>query len=871
MSRVSKKETHSIFVDSPPPTTKIIWALLALIQVVCPLLFFTNLTRNPYYTQIALLNVGVALCGALWVVHVWTRGEWNLPRFAFEWPMLVFLSVALVSSVYSWMVHQALRPGIGYETLRIWVFTLVNCVMALYLPPLFTRSVGQSQRTLSIWVDIVLSLLWGMMWFGFHANKDPDPTALIWDSYGGILWALAILYVLIRTRHGEAAEFFHVIFSVSIVAGIYGILQYWGRDIIWGSPIQPYGGRPVSTFGNPNFLSSYMLMVSPLALACGLSSSGKQAAGYFVVSLVAGVSVLCTLTRSSYVGLLAAYVVMGLALIRFENTVLLKRILIGCGIFLLLIFLFPKTPVSQLQSPLLRFTEIFSAIKSGQSYGPWHQRILIWSSAWDMLKQNYFLGNGWGCFELFYPFFQGKYLFVPLLAQFRTHANNAHNVLLEIWSQTGFLGMGAGLWLFFTMVVSGWLVVRNETEGRGRAVSAGLLGGIIGMVVDNFFGNVSIFFAMPAFLFWWNVGALTHESRASHVDTRPIGDLFGRPALIFFMVFCLASMGYYFKRWKQELFYFEGFKQAKVGDVVKSYKALETAYDWFAGEVNCNYELGNSYARYAKLLADKGLQEEAVKYQKKSIDAYVASLHANPGYDEIYFNLGVTQSQSGQKIEAQVNLETSIFINPLLRDAYGALGNLNIQLGELDKAVAVFSQAVAAFPKDKDLWNNLGYCYSQQKDHVKSFEAYKKAVLLDPAFNQAWQNLGVASNALGRHDDPILQVPGLIHQLEAGIAQKDFHAALAPAERVVKILPDSADAQLSLGNVLFYMQQKDRSETAFKRAIELRPTFVIAHVNLGRLYQVSGDTSRARQKFLDALGLDPNDKEAQEALNSLPK
>ena len=112
-----------------------------------------------------------------------------------------------------------------------------------------------------------------------------------------------------------------------------------------------------------------------------------------------------------------------------------------------------------------------------------------------MFHQHLFCsGIGWGCFELFYPFFQGKYLFVPLLASFRTHANNAHNVLMELWSQVGMVGAGFVVWMAVTILVSGWLTIRRRAQGLGRDVSAALLSGFVGMLVDNFCGNVSVFF-----------------------------------------------------------------------------------------------------------------------------------------------------------------------------------------------------------------------------------------------------------------------------------------------------------------------------------------------------------------------------------------
>ena len=870
MTRVSKKETPSLTPDYPF-SRRIALALIGLLQVLGPLLFFTNLTRNPYYTQIALLYVLMGLIGFFWVAESWRAGAVSLPRFSFEWPLIAFLAVAFVSSAWSWQAHAMLRPGIVYEAVRIWFFTLVNCVMVMFLPLLFTKPLGEGPVKISIWTDLLLALAWGLLWFGFHANKDPDPMARMWDSYGGIVWAMGCLYAVLRTRRGEAAEFFHVIFAVAFLSGLYGLLQYSGRDIIWSSLIMPYGGRPVSSFGNPNFLSSYLMMVCPVALAFGLKSVTSDRWGYFLVAAVCAVSVLCTLTRSSYVGLLVALVLTGALIFPMNRRAVLKIAGMGILIFVGLIFLFPKTPISALQSPLLRFTEVFDAMKSGQPYGPWHQRILIWSSAWDMLQQNIWLGKGWGCFELFYPFFQGKYMHTPVLELFRTHANNAHNILMEIWAQVGMVGTGVAVWLFGTMLWGGWKIVRGESGGVGRFAAASLLGSMAGMVADNFFGNVSIFFAMPAFLFWWNVGALNNESRAREVVFKPLSPVVGRPLLILFGAFCLIVMIYFTRRWNQEVYYFEGFRQAKIGDVVKSVKALEEAYSWFPGEVNSNYEMGNSYARYARMMAERGLTEEAKKYEQKAIDGFMAALHANPGYDEIYFNLGVTQAQSGRREEAVRNLEICLYINPLLREAYGALSNIYIQQNDMASAARVFQRGVEVFPRDKDFWNNLGYCYSQLKDHRKSFEAYRQAVRVDPSFSQGWQNLGLAAKTLGETRDPILQVPGWIQQMERELAAHNYAAALPLARRVAETLPESADAHLSLGNIYFYLSKADEGEKEFKRAIELRPGFTIAHTNLGRLYQVGGKIDQARAKFNDALATDPNDKEAKSALNSLPK
>ncbi len=859
-------------------------AILALLHLVCPLLFFTNLTRNPYYTQIALLNIGIALVGVLWAVDTWRRGEWRVPRFPFDAPLVAFLLIAALSTVLSWTIHAGLRPGILCESVRVWVFTLVNSVMALYLPVFFTQPLPEEPPAISIWSDIHLASVWGLAWVGFQTMKSPDPRDILWDTYGFFLWVLAAVYALRRTRHGGAVEFFHVIYAVSLLAGIYGILQYSGRDVIWSTLIQPYGGRPVSTFGNPNFLSSYLMLVAPVALAFSFQARGKDVWGYVLVSFVCVVSLLCTLTRSTYLGLLASFLSMGFFLYRPENRVWIKRVGVGAAVFIALIIIFPKTPVSTVQSPLARFTEIFEAIQSGAPYGPWHQRILIWSSAWDRVREQPLFGKGWGTFELFYPFYQGHYLMHTLLGQFRTHANNAHNVLLEIWSQIGILGVGAAAWLITAMFAGGYLIVKRRTRGLSQSVSAALLAGVVGMAVDNFFGNVSIFFAVPAFLFWWNVGALYNEGKGSGLTfnldeatrlklrpdplRRPL-KLAGRGLLALLLVFGAGVSVYFVKRWNQEVYYFQGFRESKMGDVVASYKSLEKAFRWFAGEVNSNYELGNSYSQHAKALAERGRADEARRFWEKAEGAYAASLRANPGYDEIYFNLGITQFQLGKNEEGVRNLETALFINPLLRETYGSLGNYYASHDQPASAARVFGQAVAVFPQDKDFWNNLGVTYSKLRDHQKSLEAYKKALEIDPNFSQAWHNLSAAASETGRRD-PLLEVPSLIGRMQTLVTQNNFTEARKVAARLVELMPGNADAHLSLANVLFYLNQKEASLREYERALEIRPAFGTAHLNMGKVYQSQGNLEAARAHYRKALEIDPNDKEARLSLNGLP-
>ena len=141
-----------------------------------------------------------------------------------------------------------------------------------------------------------------------------------------------------------------------------------------------------------------------------------------------------------------------------------------------------------------------------------------------MIQDHIILGKGWGLMELFYPYYQGPRLFNENFRPFRTHANNSHNEMLEIWSQTGFLGMGVYVWIWVVFIVFGLKMARSDLSADGNDEKAGkqtqtdsrdkqlwswaLACASVGMLVDNFFGNVSPHFCVPGFLFWWQSGLL---------------------------------------------------------------------------------------------------------------------------------------------------------------------------------------------------------------------------------------------------------------------------------------------------------------------------------------------------------------------------
>ena len=323
--------------------------------------------------------------------------------------------------------------------------------------------------------------------------------------------------------------------------------------------------------------------------------------GYSLVALVAVVSILCTLTRSSLLGLLAAFLFLGILLFRHGyRSLLLKTALASVGI-VILVLLFPGTPVLWTPSPVGYFKEMLDAFMTGGAYGPWHQRLLVWMSAWDMVKgAAAFRGRVGMPLTFFILFFRRN---ISLIRFFPLGGPTPIMPTTWLWR----FGPRWERWVWCAalccwrfVLMKGLRVIREKTDRSHQLPLMGLLAGSMGMVVENFFGNVSMFIAMPAFLFCWNLGSLYNEAGEPGVFRRSSRNPGSFVLLVVMWGFFIFSAGYYLARWNQERHAFEGIEYTRHHRPEAAVKALEEARAWFPWNLETNYELGNSYVRYGE-------------------------------------------------------------------------------------------------------------------------------------------------------------------------------------------------------------------------------------------------------------------------------
>jgi len=750
-------------------TIKYIFFLLFLI---CPLIFLTDATRNPYVIQNVLLQIGLAIILAIWVIRSALKRQIAFPRTYLDRPLSLFFLISLFSVAYSFFIHPQMKLAILSFGGRSIVFLFLNCITVFYITIYLVRDEKNLKRLI------------------------------------------------------------HIAFIVGTLASLYGILQYKGIELIWPRKIEPFGARSVSTFGNPNFLASFLILILPVI--AGLAIYEKSPLRKLFLGGLFGLNffgLLVTRTRSAWVGLFVASLFFLLFLSLYQVSLISRnrRWLIFLAFLLCLVMLYPVRLGDEGGKKVMIAKIAIDKVKGFTDFKQmaYVQRFLIWKAGYSMFKERPILGHGWGNFEIIYPFHQGKYLKIKKYSPFRTHANNAHNEILEIASQTGILGLGIYVWLFFLFFKMGLDNYKKINRDYDKIILLGLLASIFGMLVDNLL-NVSLYFPMPALLFWISMGLVVGICQKGAVSQHriPLKKPFIYPFDFLSGIVIFGIIVFNIRYFGGEIHYFKGFKDAKNNATLRNaVKECELSYRTYPLNVDNNYELGNAYARLAE--------------KEKAIWAYLKAIEANPGYDEIYSNLGIMYGETGKIPQAIESLNKSIEINPIYIPSRSYLAQMYIERKEWEKAGSQYREILEIEPENQKAKANLSFIRAQIEGESRSVRKDQEIAIL-------------------------------FEEGEKYVKSREWNKAEETYRKVVGLAPESVKGHLYLGNIYFSQGRIEEAISQYKKIIELSPKFNIGvHNNLGLAYLELKKVDLAREEFQKVLQVDPGNELAMSKLKEI--
>jgi len=236
------------------------------------------------------------------------------------------------------------------------------------------------------------------------------------------------------------------------------------------------------------------------------------------------------------------------------------------------------------------------------------------------------------------------------------------------------------------------------------------------------------------------------------------------------------------------------------------------------------------YRRYniAWELAQKGQYEAAIAEWKKALES-------NPGEAVVYLNLGVALARMGKPDEAIAQYRKALAITPDAAEVHFRLGSALNDTGKFDEAIAHFRNVLETRPENKSdtydatTYNLMGRALAGKGQMAEALEDLEKATRLHPGFGPHLYDYALALIQVNRFDE----------------AQESVEAALR------------ADANLPAAHILrgeLLARKRELPEAAgeYRRALELRPDFSRAHLDLATVLAAQGDMPGAVEHLREA-------------------
>jgi len=178
-----------------------------------------------------------------------------------------------------------------------------------------------------------------------------------------------------------------------------------------------------------------------------------------------------------------------------------------------------------------------------------------------------------------------------------------------------------------------------------------------------------------------------------------------------------------------------------------------------------------------------------------------------------------------------------------------AKGHEYLKARKLDEALKEFDETAKLSPKTPVIYYWLGVVYFSKKDPENAIVNFKKVLELEP---KNYHAIGMIGKILSFDKNKLDEA---IDQLNAALA----------------INPDFAEAHFDLGRIYALKGDTSRAMAEFGVILRSEPQYAIYHFELGRIFESMKALDRAKNEYKRALQLNPNMTVASEALKKLEK
>ncbi len=867
MLHVTKPAKETVYM-------KIVRVLLAMCFLVVPLIFFTDLTANPFFIQNSLLYVLIALIYGTLAVKFLRTQTIDFTKTFFDLAFFVYV----LACVMGWLsavssAPQAVRQTMFYGMLNYGSLLIIVSVGAYIISKnIICAGVIESKTNY-----ILLFFGWGALWYFLPLIKtnlsSENLFAKMFDWYALFLWAVGI-WLAVRVLRKLVQENILVLMFVAVfLACCYGVLQALGLEFLWPFEINQFATRAFSTFGNPNFLSSAVVMLLPALLVYYMRTESKK--DLFVYGLLVLVYILFLsfgLARSCWIGAACALVMMWMfgtlrALIWSRRGRVFLLALLAIGVGWGSVYIDDKDTPNPVSARAQELTQISPAtftlnIERNKIFQSMHQRLFMWDISKEIFLSRPVMGSGLGNFQMAFAQTQPKTLLnYPNLRELKTITNAPHNELAFQLAQGGIVGLGLFMFMFMVLFLEVRDFAAHKKEGDKKQLLQAFFCGILGMLVDNMF-NISLHAVVPAFIFWWLVGAevsgVGKEERQILVTANPLTKTV---ALVIAMgsVAVIIWQGLWLK---SEYRFFTGQKEVAVGNYEEATENLSAALALYPANTEAGFRLGNI------LLAQQ-------KY-KEALEVFEKTISAADYYEEVYYHAALAALGAGDTKKAIRYLMKNLELHPYHLQAYEMLAQLlyenTIYAGSGELAMA--ERGLELFPYETGLWRLVGETYAKLGDTERAKDVYERGLkvdTLDAELLKRLEKLYATS-----HEKPAILVQARqLQRYNEKVGKFDkmslyYQQRLrSDIEAYCKQYPGDTNGFILLARVLSLAGNDIKSKVVLEQVLHKHPDDLWANLALSTLFYKAENTKDAVRCLQDALFYYPGNELALARLKAL--
>ncbi|MBC3807647.1 tetratricopeptide repeat protein [Undibacterium seohonense] len=247
-------------------------------------------------------------------------------------------------------------------------------------------------------------------------------------------------------------------------------------------------------------------------------------------------------------------------------------------------------------------------------------------------------------------------------------------------------------------------------------------------------------------------------------------------------------------------------------------------------------------------------------------DTYAQVLQINPRQFDALHLIGVIAKQRGDHETALNFFAKAIQVDARQAKVHCNLGATLQELGKSEEALACYELAISLQADYAMAWNNRGNCLRHLGRFEEALESFTKAMELQIAYPEAYLNRAVCLQDMNQHEHALLDVEDALrsrrHYPAAQFARgfslqqlRRYELALVAYELAfdTSSSPQQQAAVIcNQGMILAKLKRDQEALATFQRAIEIRPDFGNAYLQLGHLYRSTNKQAEAVQAYQNA-------------------